>query len=192
MWVFLPSAYSFVPFCNLATISCRTTLLFLLCHYLTLACWASLGLLLILLLMTQCGHLGFILHSLWALLSYLFPLGHPWPICFPWASLAIFLTLCSHGLLLIPLDFSGLITLSFILGVHRLAINPLLSLLALLRACCGLFSFFYITYYPWVWYFSLSRAPLGLFASSRPICLFYRPMIHYSCHLGLMVFLSIY
>lgn len=36
------------------------------------------------------------------------------------------------------------------------------------------------------------RAPLGLLASSRPICLFYRPMIHYSCHLGLMVFLSTY
>ena len=34
------------------------------------------------------------------------------------------------------------------------------------------------------------RAPLGLFPSSRPICLFYGPMIHYSCHFNLMVFLS--
>jgi len=33
-------------------------------------------------------------------------------------------------------------------------------------------------------------APLGLFASSRPICLFYGFMIHYSCHLSLMIFLS--
>ena len=31
---------SFVPFCSLATISYRTTLAFLLWHYLTLACWA--------------------------------------------------------------------------------------------------------------------------------------------------------
>ena len=32
------------------------------------------------------------------------------------------------------------------------------------------------------------RAPLSPFASSRLIYLFYGPMIHYSCHLGLMVF----
>ena len=36
------------------------------------------------------------------------------------------------------------------------------------------------------------RASLGPFASSRPICLFYGPMIHYSCYLSLMVFLSTY
>ena len=35
-------------------------------------------------------------------------------------------------------------------------------------------------------------APLGPFASSRIIYLFYRPMIHYSCRLGLMAFLSNY
>ena len=34
--------------------------------------------------------LGFLLHYLRAPVSYLFPLGHPWPICFPWASLALF------------------------------------------------------------------------------------------------------
>ena len=38
-----------------------------------------LGLLLILLSMTQYGHLGFVLHFLWTLLSHLFPLGHPRP-----------------------------------------------------------------------------------------------------------------
>ena len=92
--------------------------------------------------------LGFLLHYLRVPVSYLFLLGHPWLIYFPWASLAFFLTLHSHGLLLIPLDFPGLITLSFILGAHGLAINPLLSLLALLRACCGPFSLFYITYCP--------------------------------------------
>ena len=89
-WAFLPSAYSFVPFCNLAIISCCTTLPFLLWRYLTPACWASLGLLLILLSITQCGHLGFVLHCLWALLSHLFSLRHPWLICFPWGLLGPF------------------------------------------------------------------------------------------------------
>ena len=108
------------------------------------------GLLLILLLMTQYDHLGFVLHCLWTLLSHLFPLRHPWSTSFPWASLALFLTLHSHELLLTPLGFPDPITLSFILGAHGLAISPLLSLLALLWACCGLFSLFYITYCLWV------------------------------------------
>ena len=131
----------------------------------------------------------FFLHCLWAPLSHLFLFGHPWLICFPWASLALFLILYSHGLLLTPLGFLSLIALSFILGAHGLSINPLLSLLALLWACCGPFSFFYITCCPWVCYFSL-WAPLGPFAFSRLICLFYRHMIYYFCHLGLMIFLS--
>ena len=129
---------------------------FLLWCCLTLAYWASLGLLLILLSMIQYGHLGFALHCLWVLLSHLFPSGHPWPIYFFWASLALFLTLCSYGFLLTPLGFLSPITLSFILGAYGLAINPLLSLLALLRACCGPFSLFYITFCPWVCHFSLS------------------------------------
>ena len=112
--------------------------------------------------MTQHGHLGFALHCLCALLSHLFSLRHAWPICFPWASLALFLTLCSHGILLTPLDFPNPITLSFILGAHGLAINPLLSLLTLLRPCCGSFLLFYITYCPWVWYFSLSPGSFRL------------------------------
>ena len=45
--------------------------------------------------MTQYGHLGFVLHCLWAILSHLFPPGHPRHICFSWASLALFLTLRS-------------------------------------------------------------------------------------------------
>ena len=129
----------------------------------------------------------FLLHYLWAPLSHLFLLRHPWPICFSWESLALFLILRSYGLLLTFLGFSGPITLSFILGAHGLSINPLLSLLALLQACCSPFSFFYITYCPWICYFSL-RAPLGPFSSSRPSCLFYGPIIHYSYHFNLMVF----
>ena len=35
------------------------------------------------------------------------------------------------------------------------------------------------------------RAPLSPFISSRPICLSHGPVIHYSCRLGLMSFLSV-
>ena len=89
------------------------------------------------------------LRPIYFLLGVLGPftfLGHPWP----------FLIMRPHGFLLTPLGFPDPITLSFILGAHRLAINPLLSLLALLRASCSPFSLFYIAYCPWVYYFSLS------------------------------------
>ena len=43
--------------------------------------------------------LGLFLHCLQAPVSH-FPLGHPWPICFPWASSALFPILLSYGLLL--------------------------------------------------------------------------------------------
>ena len=92
-----------------------------------------------------------------------FSFGHPWPIYFPSAFLALFLTLHSHVLVLTPLGFLGPITLSLILGAHGLAINPLLSLLALPWAYYGSFSLFYITYCPWVCHFSLSPS------SFRPI-----------------------
>ena len=168
---FSPFFYSFLQFC----ISCCTILSFLLWCYLTQACWASLGLSFIFLPMTQ--------HSYWSyyymackllcpifllgiLGSFVF-LGHPWPICFSWASLAFFLILLSHELLLIPLGFLGPITLSFILGAHGLSINPLLSLLASFRAYCGPFLLFYI--FPMGLLLLSLRAPLGSFASSRPI-----------------------
>ena len=41
--------------------------------------------------------LGFLLHHLQTPVSHLFLIGHHWPIYFPWASLALFLTLYSHG-----------------------------------------------------------------------------------------------
>ena len=144
--------------------------------------------------------IGFILMVFWAFLLHCF-VGSFVLFIYSWASLAHLLSLgilgpfsnyafpWAYTNLLTPLGFPDPITLSFILEAHELSINPLLSLLALLRAYCGPFSLFYITYYPWVCYFSL-RAPLGLFASSRPVYLFYGPMIHYSYHLGLMVFQS--
>ena len=98
-------------------------------------------------------------------MSHLFSLGRPWLICFPWASSAIFLTLHSNGLLLSSLDFPSPITLSLILGVHGLAINPLLSLLSLLWANRGPFSIFHIIYCPW---FAFSLFP-GSFKPIYPL-----------------------
>ena len=54
----------------------------------------------------------------------LFSLGHPKPVCFPWASSTLFSTLHYHGLLLSSLGFPNPITLSFILGAHGLVITP--------------------------------------------------------------------
>ena len=90
-----------------------------------------------------------LLHQWRAPVSHLFSLERPKPVCFPWASSVLFLTLHSHGLSLNSLGFLGLITLSLVLGVHGFAINPLLSLLSLLWACRGLNSLFHIIYYPW-------------------------------------------
>ena len=94
-------------------------------------------------------------------------------------------------------DFVGLPWPNYfilILGVYRFAINPLLSLLALLWACYGPFLLFFTSYTAHGFatcYFSLS----GLFRAhllfSRPIYLFHRPVIHYSCRLDLMVFCSL-
>ena len=81
-----PLFFFFFFFCSLC-VSYRTTLPFLPWCYLTQTCWAFLGLLLILPSMTQYSHLS--------LFGYV---GHPWPIYFPWALLALFLTLHSHGL----------------------------------------------------------------------------------------------
>ena len=89
-----------------------------------------------------------LLHHWRAPVSHFLSLGLPGPVCFPWASSALFLTLHSHGLLLNSLGFLDPITLSLILGVHGLAINPLLSLLSLLWVCRDPFSLFHIIYCP--------------------------------------------
>ena len=120
-----------------------------------------LGLLCMPLPMTQCGHWIYTHATLGFLITLL--LDSFVPFISSWASLAYFLILHSHELLLTPLGFPDLIILYFIVGAHELSINPLLSLLALLRVCCGSFSLFYITYCPWVYYFSL-RTPLSPFA----------------------------
>ena len=131
---------------------------------------------------------AFWLHCLRAPVFY-FPFGHPWPIYFSWAFLALFLTLHSHEFLLTLLGFPCLITLSLILGVHGLVINPLFSLLTLLRACCGPLSLFYITYCPWVCHFSLSLGSFSPIYFLKTHLFISLHAIHYSCHLGLMAFL---
>ena len=133
---------------------------------------------------------AFWLHYLQAPMSH-FPFGHPWPIYFPWASLAlsslVFLWAFTNSLRLLwsnyfilhpwgswtfyqPLTFFTFITSGMqwhiLTFLHHILPMDLLLL-----------SF---------------RAPLGPVASSRPICLFHGSAIHYSCHLGLMVFLFIY
>ena len=124
----------------------------------------------------------------------LFPLGHPWPICLPWASSALLLALYSHGLLLTSLGFPRPNYFILILWVHGPAINLLLSLLALLWACYGPFLFFS--------HHTLSMGLLliiSLFPGSfEPICfLKTHLLIQWTCDplflpLGLMVFFVLY
>ena len=123
------------------------------------------------------------------------------PFVFPWASSAHLLALGFLGPFpnfVFPWAFTGFVGLPWpnyfilILGVYGLAINLLLSLLALFWACHGpfLLSFFHIIHCPWVCYllFLSFRALLSPFAFSRPIYLFHGLVINYSCHLDLMVF----
>ena len=155
LWAFPHSAHYFAFFCSLAFPV--VPFYYSYCNVI----WAKptgpfLGLLLILLSMTQYDHCVFyyiacrLLCHIYFLLGILDPfsfLGHPRSFLIP----------CSNGLLLTPLGFPNSITLYFTLGAHGLAINSLLSLLALLQAYCGPFLLYYITYYPWVCYFTLSR-----------------------------------
>ena len=123
-------------------------------------------------------------------MSLLFSLGHPWPICLPWASSALLLTLYSHWLLLTSLCFPGPITSYSFLGFMSLPSIPY----SLCLHCFGLAAVH-------SYFFSHHTLPMGLLLTislfsdsfepisfSRPIYLFHGPMIHYSCRLDLMVF----
>ena len=164
-------------------------MLFLLWCYLIQACWASLGLLLILPLMTQYNHLGFLVmllagscvpFSFWASLVHLLSLGlfGPFPnSAFPWVFTNSFglpwpnyliphpwgSWTCHQSLTFFACITSDLLWLILTFLHHILPMS--LSLLSL-------------------------RAPLDSFTSLRPICLFHGPTIHYCCHLSLMAFLS--
>ena len=135
--------------------------------------------------------LGLLLHGLWTLASHFFPLGCPWPIYFPWASSALsnsaspwaftnsFRLSQPNYFILHPWgSWAHHQPLTFFTCITSGLLWPILTLLHdILPMGLLLLSFW---------------APLGLFASSMPICLFYRSMIHYSYLLGLMVFLSTY
>ena len=123
-------------------------------------------------------------------MSLLFSLEHPRPTCLPWASLVIFLTLYSHELLLASLGFPGPITSYLSLGFMGLPSIPYSLCLHCFGPAAAHSYFFHIIHCPWVCYslFLFFRALLSLFAFSRSIYLFHGPVIHYSCHLDLMVF----
>ena len=104
-------------------------------------------------------------------------IGHSWPIPI----------LHSHGFLLTLWVSPAQLPYPLPLGFMSFPSTPY-SLTSSLWACLGPFL---LSYCPWVYYFFL-WAPLCLLASFKTHSSFYGPMIHYSCHLGLMVFLSIY
>ena len=66
--------------------------------------------------------IGFPIYGL--LCPFCLSLGHPWPTCFLWASLALLLTMHFHGLLLTSLGFPGPITLFSSLGFMGLPLTP--------------------------------------------------------------------
>ena len=123
-------------------------------------------------------------------MSLLFSLGHPRPICLPWASSTIFLTFYSNGLLLVSLGFPGPITSYSSLGFMGLPSIPYSLCLCCFGPTAAHSYLFHIIHCLWVCYslFLSFQALLRPFAFSRPIYLFHGPVIHYSCYLDLMVF----
>ena len=112
----------------------------------------------------------------------------PWPIRFPWASLTLFLTLHFHGLFT---NFFGLPQPNYLI-LHPWGSWACHQPLAFF-ACITLGLLWPILTFPhhilpMCLLFLSFRASLSPFASSRPICLFHGPVIHYSYRLGLMVF----
>ena len=100
-------------------------------------------------------------------MSLLFSLGHHRPTCLPWASLALFLTLYSHGLLLASLGFLGPITSYSSLGFMGL---PSISY-SLCLHCFGpvtAHSYFFFSHHtlPKGLLFAISLFP----SSFEPIC----------------------
>ena len=123
----------------------------------------------------------FILVLLWAFLTHYiaygllcpisFLFGHPWPICFPWASFAHFLILHSHEFLRTLLGFPDPITLSFILGAHGLSIDPLLSYFITSGLLRPILTFLY--------HIMPIGLPLPSLGSFRPICFPQGPFIYF-------------
>ena len=129
----------------------------------TQSCWASLGQSFTLSPSGLAWPLLFLLMG--SYVPFVFSLRHPWPICFLWASLALLLTLHSHGLLLISLGFPGLITLFSSLGFMGLPLTPYFLCLHYFGLAVAL-SHFSISY-------TAHGYAISLFSDSlKPTCLF--------------------
>ena len=106
-------------------------------------------------------------------MSLLFSLGHPWLIYLPWVSSAPFTNF------VFPWAFTDFIGLPWpnyfilILGVYGLAINPLLSLLALLWASRD----------PFLTFFSHHTLPMGLLLTISLFLSFFEPICFLKTHL---------
>ena len=129
-------------------------------------------------------------HCLRASLANFFLLGHPQPISFPWASSA-------HSNSAFLWVFAKSFGLSrpnyYILHLWGLWVfhQPFTHLIHCFEPLCPILTCFLSHIMP----MSLLLLPLGfsrLVASFDAHLLFFRPMIYYSCHSGLMVFLLIY
>ena len=97
--------------------------------------------------------------------SLLFSLEHPWPFCFLQASLALLLTLHSHGFLLTLLGFHGPIILFSSLGFMGLPLIPYFLCLHYFESTVT-HSYFSISY-------TAYRYAISLFPGFlKPICLF--------------------
>ena len=147
--------------------------------------WASLGLSFTLSPSGLTWPLVFLLMGSYVL--FVFSLGHPWPVCFLWVFSSPF---TNSAFSWVITNFIGLPLPNYfilILGVHGLAINPLFSLFALLLGLQWPILTFLRHILPMGMLFLSFQTSLSSFTSSRPICLFHKPVIHHSCCLGLMV-----
>ena len=98
---------------------------------------------------------------------FVFSLGHPWSVCFLWASSSLLLTLHFHELLLISLGFPDLITLFLSLGFMSLPLTHYFLCLHYFWACSGPFSLFLHYILPMGMLFLSFRASLSPFTSSK-------------------------
>ena len=135
-----------------------------------------------LLLMTQYSHLGLFGCIACGLFAFhLFSLGHPWPICFSWASLAFFLTLYFHGLFT---NFFGLLRPNYLI-IHPWDLwachQPLTFFACITLGLLWPILTFSYHILPMSLPFLSFWASLSLFAFLKSICLFHGPVIYYSC-----------
>ena len=120
-----------------------------------------------------------------------FSLGHPWLICLPWASSALFTNFVfPWAFYWLHWAFPAQLLHTHPWGSWACHQSPTLFACIALGLPRPILTFFHITYCPWVCYslFLSFWALLSPFSLSRSIYLFHGPVIHYSYRLGLMVF----